>query len=356
MKKRMLALLLAGAMCVSLAACGSDTGSKNSQAPSTNTAEPQGGSDSSSDVKWPNGQDVYIDIPAKAGGGTDLMARYLTTPWASIVDGNMVVNNYDTAEVGAQHAAKAAPDGLTLTMASTVNMDNYLTGSSEVNPYQDLTVIGKFSAGGPQALVARADAPFDDLQGLAEYAKAHPGELVTGVALGGTSQLCWINLTKAMGGIELNYVQAGAEADKLTNVAAGSLDLGNCSLNNAKAYEADGKIKVLGILGISDKLGKDDYMADLPDNYKTTWEQGYEGAAWPAGGYICGPAGMDEALARTINESMQQVKDDPTFVEGMASMSQVIEFLNLEESRASFEAEWQLQVELTTNLGINIRN
>ena len=81
-----------------------------------------------------------------------------------------------------------------------------------------------------------------------------------------------------------------------------------------------------------------------------------EGAAWPAGGYICGPAGMDEALARTINESMQQVKDDPTFVEGMASMSQVIEFLNLEESRASFEAEWQLQVELTTNLGINIRN
>ena len=36
-------------------------------------------------------------------------------------------DSYDTSEVGAQHAAKAAPDGMNLTVAACTNMDNYLS-------------------------------------------------------------------------------------------------------------------------------------------------------------------------------------------------------------------------------------
>ena len=127
-------------------------------------------------------------------------------------------------------------------------------------------------------------------------------------------------------------------------------------MNNAVAYEEDGKIKVLGILGISDELGKDDLTEGLGDQYRTTWEQGFFGASWMSGGYICGPAGMDPALVQAIDASMQQVKDDASFVEGMKSMSQIIEFKGVEESQADFNAEWEMQVKLTTELGINVRN
>lgn len=359
--KKIAALLLAGSMLLATAACG-DSANQDSKAPdNSGTVSAPVESEASntpapSNVKWPDGQDVYFDVPARAGGGNDMMVRYLTTPWSSMIDGNIVVNNYDTTEVGAQHVAKAAPDGLTLTICSTINMDNYLTGASEVNPAEDLVVIGKFIAGGPQAIIARADVPFDDLQGLAEYAKAHPGELNTGVGLGSTSHLCFMNLAKAMGDLEFNFVQATSEADKLTNIAGGSLDLANCSMNNAVAYEADGKIKVLGILGINDEMGKDELTEGLGDQYLTTWEQGFPGASWLSGGYICGPAGMDPELIQAINESMQQVKDDPSFVEGMKAMTQVIEFKSVEESQADFNTEWELQVALTTELGINVRN
>lgn len=358
--KKLASFLLAGSLILSLAACG-DTGSNNSpnagnNAPSTSNGSQNSNAPAANDVKWPNGKDVHFDVPARAGGGNDMMVRFLTTPWTEVIDGNIVVDNYDTAEVGAQHVAKAAPDGLTLTICSSINMDNYLTGASDVNPTKDLVVIGKFIAGGPQAIIGRADLPFDDLQGMAEYVKANPGKLNTGVGLGATSHLCFMNLAKAMGDLEFNYVQATSEADKLTNIAGGSLDLANCSMNNAVAYEADGKLKVLGILGINDELGKDDLTEGLSDHYLTTWEQGFPGASWMSGGYICGPANMDPALVQAINESMQQVKDASHFVDGMKTMNQVIEFKSVEDSQADFMAEWELQVALTTELGINVRN
>lgn len=354
MKKRLISALLASCLCLSLAACANDAGTGSSTPPAATNPGTQV-SASGTQVSWPDGKDVYIDIGARAGGGTDLMVRYMTTPWTSMIDGNMVVNNYDTAEVGVQHAKNAKPDGLTLTVCSTVNMDNYLTGSSEVNPTTDFVVVGKFTAGGPQALVAKPDAPFDDLQGLAVYAKDHPGELVTGVALGATSHLVWLNLVKTMGGVELNYVQSGGEADKLTNIATGSLDLTNCSITNARAYEEDGKLKILGIVGPSDSMSKDDFDPTLSDAYKTTWEQGYTGASWQAGSYLCAPAGTDPALLETIYESMKQVENDATFQEGMAAMGQIIEFKGPSEAAADFMAEWEVQVALTTELGINVR-
>jgi tripartite-type tricarboxylate transporter receptor subunit TctC len=39
----------------------------------------------------------------------------------------------------------------------------------------------------PLVLTASADAPFDDLDSLVEYAGAHPGEVLAGASIGGTT-------------------------------------------------------------------------------------------------------------------------------------------------------------------------
>ena len=85
---------------------------------------------------------------------------------------------------------------------------------------------------------------------LADYINAHPGELTVGCALGGTSQLIWLNVFGIQGVADkVNYVQCSSEADKLTNVASKAINLGNCSINNALSYQQDGKLKVLGVIG-----------------------------------------------------------------------------------------------------------
>ena len=69
MKKRLLALLLAGAMCVGLAACGNaDKPSDSSKAPEvTNTSAPEDGDkELTIEEVWPSGTTVYIGAESSA--------------------------------------------------------------------------------------------------------------------------------------------------------------------------------------------------------------------------------------------------------------------------------------------------
>ena len=76
-------------------------------------------------------------------------------------------------------------------------------------------------------------------------------------------------------GIELNSVECASEADRLTNLAGGFIDVGVVGVGNAVEYEKAGKLKVIGTVA-SDGITIGDYPEELPDNYKTLQEQGYE--------------------------------------------------------------------------------
>ena len=175
--KKLLALVLALTMVLSLAACG------GSSAPAATSAAPaatQAASDGPVTIEsvWPDGSTVYFDVPAKAGGGTDLYTRILTQALQEVYPKvNFVVTNYDTPEVGAEHAKNADPDGLTLSIAACTSMDSYLSGQSEVNPNVDYTPVAKLHDGGPQAIIAQPGAPYHNLKELGEYIQAHPGEI-----------------------------------------------------------------------------------------------------------------------------------------------------------------------------------
>ena len=360
MKKKIALITAALLLGTSLAGCsGSQKAAADTAGTSTGNEKKEAAA--SGEVKWPSGSTIYFDVPAKAGGGTDLITRYVTAGWETCLSGvNFVVTNYDTSEVGAQHAAKADPDGMNLTVAACTNMDNYLSGSSEVNPMEDLTVICKVNAGGPQAWIASPDAPYNNMKELMEYIKEHPSELTVGCTLGGTSQLIWLNTLAAMEeelDQQVNYVQCSSEADKLTNVASKAIDLGNCSVNNALSYQQDGKLKVLGIVGPG-SLTKDECAKligqELNDSFLSMPEQGID-AVWDSGYYIMGPAGMDSALVQTINESLQGLTEAQPFVDGMNTMAMLIDVKDVEGSKADFQTEWDINYELLSNLGLMIR-
>lgn len=364
--KKLLAILLALAMCLSLAACSS--GSNTAETPADNAADSNATADNTASEEpltiqnvWPEGSTVYFDVAAKAGGGTDLYTRYVTQTLAEICPGvNFVVTNYDTAEVGAEHAKNADPDGLTLTTVACTSMDNYLSGASNVNPYEDYKIVGKLHDGGPQAIIACPDAPYSNLEEFGAYIQEHPGEVVVGCALGGTSQVILYNIIDSLGADlaeSVNYVQCASEADKLTQTASKAIDIANCSIPNAQAYEADGKLTILGTIGpevatlesMSELVG-----LELPESFATTAEQGID-FTWDAGYYIAVPAGTPENVCEAINSVLSQLSENESFVAGMEAMASYPNTPNLEESRADWEAEWQAQIEYMNALGLNVR-
>lgn len=292
MKKKVLALLLAGAMCLGLTACGGEKPDDASKAPegTASSAPREGEKELTIEDVWPKGTTVNIDVPAKAGGGTDLRTRYLAQALGEVCPGvNFVVTNYDTAEVGAEHAKNAKPDGLTLTTNHGGAIIQYLTGTSNVNVKDDMKTVGILTLGGPMAIIAKPDAPYKNFNELAEFAKANPGEVVIGCALGGTTQMVFVSLMDALTGDSntATYVQCSSEADKLTQTASGSIDIANCALPNAQAYEADGKLTILGTIGpemanlenVSELVG-----LELSESFKTAREQGVD-ATWDSNYY-----------------------------------------------------------------------
>lgn len=364
MKKRLLALLLAGTMCFSLAACGSDTGSTPTQAPSTTSTAPDGNGGDNAELTindvWPSGTTVTVNVPAKAGGGTDLYTRYLTAALGEVCPGvNFVVTNYETSEVGMETTKTAAADGLTLATYHGGAIIQYLTGSSNVNVKDDMKTVGILNQGGPQAIIARPDAPYKNFKELADYAKANPGEVIIGCSLGGTTQMIFTSLMDTLTGDSsmANYVQCSSEADKLTQTASGSIDIANCSLPNAQAYEADGKLTILGVIG--PKVANMDNMRELTglelsDSFMTAPEQGVD-ATWDSNYYVGAPAGTPDNVAKVINEAIMKATEVESFVEGNKQMATYTGALNFEESQKALTDEWAFMDQLVTDMGLKTR-
>ena len=366
--KKAIVVTLAASMALSMTACS------NSSAPATTTAaattaaakteekkeEAAASAEASEALGWKDGSTVYVDVPAKAGGGTDLYTRYLTGALGEVCPNvNFVVTNYDTSEVGMQHAKNADGDGLTLATCHGGAIIQYLCGSSEVNIKDDMKVVGILNQGGPQAIIATPDAPYHSFAELGEYIKAHENEVVIGCSLGGTTQVLFYSLVDALTGTPdaVNYVQCSNEADKLTNVASKAIDIANCSIPNAVAYEADGKVTILGILGpksatranVAEMCG-----ADLGEEFATTLEQGVD-MSWDSNYYVLAPASTPDDVCQAINAAICKAVEQDSFKEGNLKMATFIDAVSYEDAKQDLESEWAFLDELTGGMGLKVR-
>ncbi|MEQ2563276.1 tripartite tricarboxylate transporter substrate-binding protein [Ventrimonas sp. CLA-AP-H27] len=365
-KQKMICWMLAAALGMGLTACSgagntSQSGTETEKQTTVEKSEAADGKDVTIESVWPKGSTVYFDVPAKAGGGTDLYARYLTQALGEVCpDVNFVVTNYDTTEVGREHTKTAKPDGKTLLVHHGGAMIEYMTGSSEVSPKDDYKTVGVVNVGGPQAIIARPDAPYSNLQELGDYIQANPSEVVIGCTLGGASQCMLYGVVSNIGdgyGELVNWVQCGSEADKLTQTASGSIDIANCSINNALSYEADGKLKILGTMAptsatlenMSELVGE-----KLPETFKTTKEQGVN-YSYDSSYYVWAPAELPDDIAVVINEQIMKCVDQQGFIDSMKQMVTYIDKRDLAATQKTFDDEWNTWSEIIEQMGIKIR-
>lgn len=365
-KQKLVCWLLTAALGVGLTACSgagnaTQNGAGTEAQKTAEKTETGSGEAVTIDSVWPKGSTVYFDVPAKAGGGTDLYTRYLTQALGEICpDVNFVVTNYDTTEVGREHTKSAKADGKTLLVHHGGAMIEYMTGSSEVSPKDNYKTIGLVNVGGPQAIIARPDAPYSNLQELGDYIKENPSEVVIGCTLGGASQCMLYGVVSNIGdgyGEMVNWVQCGSEADKLTQTASGSIDIANCSITNALSYEADGKLKILGTMApasatlenMSELIG-----VDLPESFKTTKEQGVD-YTYDSSYYVWAPAELPDDIATAINEQIMKCVDQQSFVDNMKQMATYVDKRDLTATQKTFDDEWDTWSGIVEQMGIKIR-
>ncbi len=344
MKKKILSVLV-GVSILTTGLAGCASGSTTEGTGTTDQA-----TETTANEEWKD-ENMTILVPGKAGGGSDLTTRALATAWAEEVPSlKIAVENFDNTAVCYQTIASEDPDGETLSLAHSGLITQYLTGSLDVNPEEDLTLIAALGNNGIRCIAARADAPYDTFEEFIEYTKAHPGEVKAGMAPNGTTHFLLGKMESSLG-LDFNYVESSNESDRLTSLAGGFIDIGSISLANGIEYEQAGKIKVLATVGTPGAVSEDFYPG-RPDNYQTMEEMGYD-CAIGTNYYLFGPAGMDEAMVESMNASLQGISaEGSSYMTSMYDMGQMGEWHNVEDSQAILAQEMDDMTQVAKDIGI----
>lgn len=261
--KKILALVLALLMVLSMAACGNNgttnDNSTQNPAPQNNTGDaskPADNSDNtdSSDAPaatWPNG-DITLYAGYSVGSLTDVSIRVVGDYIAEKTGATVIYENNDVGG-GANlitKLASAKPDGQTLMFIGMNTIANYYNGTWAVNPsdWSQFKIVCSSVQPYPNSgcmVLTQADSPYSTWDELASYAAEHPGE-VTVASIAGkvmdTKMKALFNGTGVSENIRwVSTDNAGATAGLLGD----NIDIIMLDEITALGYLADGSVKAL---------------------------------------------------------------------------------------------------------------
>jgi tripartite-type tricarboxylate transporter receptor subunit TctC len=171
------------------------------------------------------GRPIRMIVPFPAGGPSDIVARLIGQKMSEDWGQPVVIENRPGANtiIGAQAAAKAAPDGYTLFMAidSTLVMNQYLHKSLPYDPLADFAPI-TLTAKTISVLTVAAEGP-KSVAELIARAKAEPGRLNYGAGTI-TAQLMGHLFHKAAG-LDIVYVPFKGTPETVNGLLTGSVQL-----------------------------------------------------------------------------------------------------------------------------------
>ena len=196
---------------------------------------------------YPEG-DIQIVVPVGAGGDTDANARLLAQYMEKELDVALPVVNIKggSGTLGMEEVRNAEPDGYTALFFHAEAMLPKIAGLYEYN-LDDFRLAGVCLQANTTLLITHNDTDFTTLDEFLEQAKANPGTIEYGMAVGGYPQLIGLALEEEAG-IDLNLVDIGGNAEKIAALAGHQTDIINVEYALVKDYIATGEFIPLALL------------------------------------------------------------------------------------------------------------
>ena len=189
-------------------------------------------------------------VPFAAGAGVlDIMARIVSQHLGTSLGQQVVVDNRPGAggNVGAEIAAKAAPDGYTMLMGNTaLVVSPFLFAKLLFDPLTDFVPVTQVNSA-PLLLVVHPSLPVKSVAELVAYAKARPGKLNYGSGGIGTTPFLATELFKSLAGIDVVHVPYKGGAPALADLVAGQLSFMIENVPGTLPFVKDGKLRALAI-------------------------------------------------------------------------------------------------------------
>lgn len=244
-------------------------------------------------------------VPFPVGGGTDFLARTIGEKLAVALGQPVVIENHPGAagNVGAELAAKAAPDGYTLFFGSagplTINPNIYAKlGFDPVRSFVPVTRLVDV----PSVIVAGPTMPANTLPALIALARQEPGKIAYATSGVGTSSHMAMVLLSVRAGIDLLHVPYGTSG-VLRDVLAGEVPLAVAAVEVVKANVEAGKLRALAVTSRN-------RIAALPGT-ATVAESAFPGFAASSWYGVLVPAGTPTEIVQRLHIELARILRDP---------------------------------------------
>ena len=260
---------------------------------------------------WPT-RPVRMILPFPPGGGTDILGRLIAERLSAGIGQPVVTENRGGAggNVGAEVAARSAPDGYTIVLvAPSLAISPTLYSKINYDPVKDFAPIS-LVATVPNVMVTQPSLP-GQLQEFIAFVKAKPGALNFGSGGAGTSNHLAGELFNIVTGARLVHVPYKGVNLAMQDVLAGNVHLVFIGIPAAAPHIKAAKLRALAVVAPQ----RSSALPDVP----TVAEAGlkdFEVTTWYG---ILAPTGTPQPVVKRLNAELVKIMHAPEMKEKLTA-------------------------------------
>lgn len=259
---------------------------------------------------------VRMIIPFSAGGAADVPGRIVTQKLAEVLRQQVVVENRPGAgsTIGADLAAKAAPDGYTVFMISNTHfVSAALHKKLAYDSLNDFTPVTQITSA-PNVMVVHPSLPAKSVKELIALAKARPGQIDYASSGNGSTQHLTGALFANMAGIKITHIPYRGSGPVTADLLGGQVQLAFPGIAGMLPHIKSGRLRPLGVTGSK----RSPELPDVP-TIAEAGVKGYEMVAWFG---VSGPKGLPRDIQMKLHADLLSVLKTPEMGRALQAVGQ----------------------------------
>lgn len=258
---------------------------------------------------------LRLIVPFPPGGATDITARLIAEPLGRQLRRTVVVDNRPGAggSLGMAEAARAAPDGLTLAMAtlSTHGVNPAVYRKLPYDPVRDFAAVTELVRA-PGVLVVHPGLPARDVAELVAHLKAKPNQVAYASPGNGTIGHMWAELFKSTTGTTMTHVPYRGAGPALTDLIAGRTQVYFDQVASALPHVQAGRLRALAVSW--------DTRLDFLPSVPTFREAGLTASNDPSWFGLVAPAGTPAEVVAKLQAAAAAAVREPAVAERLREL------------------------------------
>lgn len=249
---------------------------------------------------------IHLIVPFPPGGGSDILARLITSKLTEKHKWVFVIDNKPGAggTMGISEAVRSAPNGYEIVMGQKDNLviGPWLYKKLPWDPTRDLVSVAHI-AYSPVLIATSVNSKYMSLNDVVVAARKAPGAINYGSPGNGTSIHLAAELFEKAAGIDLMHIPYKGSSPALMDAIAGNVDLLVSSIPSAIGQIKVGKLRPLAVTSAK----RSSMLPDVP----TVAELGYKKFDVSTWYGLLAPAGTPAHVVNTLNAAVNALLKDP---------------------------------------------